>query len=211
MIQPGENSKIIRLAAIAGILGPILYAVVIVVIGALQSGYSHISQSMSELGAVDAPYKLVINTLGFPLLGLFMIAFAIGIDLGMERNRASRVGPALIIISGLSLILTGVFPCDTGCIDITWTGTTHSVFATISAISFSIAPIFIAIRQWSDTRWRRYIAFSWLIAIITLLLSILYSMEIFESYVGLMQRVSMGLPLLWMEVMSIKQLRISTT
>jgi len=164
---------------------------------------------MSELGAVDAPYAMITNTLGFPLLGLFMIAFAIGLDHGIERNKASLVGPALIVLSGVSLIMTGIFRCDSGCVDVTWVGTTHSIFATIAAISFSIAPIFIAIRQWADIRWKRYTTFSWVIAIITLLLSMLYSLDIFELQLGLLQRLSMGLPLVWMEVVSIKLLFVS--
>lgn len=205
-----KPSKALRMIAVCGILGPILYIVVITIVGYLHPDYNHISQSMSELGAIDAPYKLIANTLGFPLLGLFMIAFAIGIDHGIKRNRASRVGPALVVLSGVSMIVTGIFPCDSGCIDVSRIGTTHSVFATIAAISFSIAPIFIAIRQWFDIRWKQYTLFSWVIAIVTLLLSMLYSLDIFESHIGLLQRLSMGLPLIWMEVMSIKLLRISS-
>jgi len=164
---------------------------------------------MSELGVVDAPYALIINTLGFPLLGLFMIAFALGIDRGIMRSRASMLGPALTTLSGMALIMTGIFQCDPGCIDVTWVGVTHSILATIAAVSFAIAPIFIAMRQWSDSKWRRYTAFSWIIATITLLLSMLYSLDIFELQIGLLQRVSMGLPLIWMEITSIKLLRIS--
>jgi len=199
------------LTAICGILGPVFYFIVIAVVGYLHPNYSHMSQSMSELGSIGASYAVIINTLGFPLLGLFMIAFSIGIDRGIERNRASKVGPALVTLSGLALIMTGIFRCDPGCIDVTWVGTTHSVFATIAAVSFSIAPIFVAVRQWSDSRWRRYTLFSWLVAIITLSLSMFYSLDIFESYVGLLQRISMGLPLLWMEIISIRLLRIYMT
>jgi hypothetical protein len=37
----------------------------------------------------------------------------------------------------------------------------------------------------------------------------LHSADIFESYTGLLQRVSMGLPLVWMEVVSIKLFRLA--
>lgn len=208
-MQPGKRSNILDLTAICGIVGPIFYAIVIAIIGYLQPDYSHISQSMSELGASDMPYALIINTLGFPLLGILMIAFAIGIDCGISSNKVSRVGPALIALSGASLIMTGIFPCDPRCIDVTWVGVTHSVFATVAAISYAIAPIFVAIRQWSDSRWRSYTTFSWITASITLLLSMLYSLDIFESQDGLFQRLSMGLPLMWMEITSIKLLRVS--
>jgi len=207
--QLSKRSNILGLTAICGIVGPIFYAIVIGIVGYLQPDYSHISQSMSELGASDVPYALIINTLGFPLLGIFMIAFALGIDRGISSNKASRVGPALIVLSGVSLIMTGIFPCDPGCIDVTWVGVTHSIFATVAAISFAIAPVLVAIRQWSDSRWRSYTTFSWITAVITLLLSMLYSLDIFESQDGLFQRLSMGLPLIWMEITSIKLLRVT--
>lgn len=209
MKQLNERSTALMLTAICGILGPVFYFIVIAVIGSLHPNYSHISQSMSELGSVGAPYAVIINTLGFPLLGLFLIVFSIGIDRGIERNRASKIGPALVTLSGLALIMTGIFRCDPGCIDVTWVGDTHSIFAKTAAISFSIAPMFIALRQWADGRWRRYTLFSWLVAIITLLLSMLYSLNTSELYVGLFQRISMALPLVWIEIMSIKLLRIS--
>jgi len=109
-----ERSNILRFTAICGIFGPILYAIVIAIAGSLYPGYSHISQSMSDLGAVDAPHAVIVNTLGFPLLGLFMIAFAVGIDRGIRRNRASKVGPVFIVLSGVAMIMTGIFQCDSG-------------------------------------------------------------------------------------------------
>ncbi|MFQ5833372.1 MAG: hypothetical protein ACE5H4_11755 [Candidatus Thorarchaeota archaeon] len=47
-----ERSRLVM----AGIVGPVIYAVVLVGLGLLEPGYDPISQSMSELGAVDAPY-----------------------------------------------------------------------------------------------------------------------------------------------------------
>jgi len=41
---------------------------------------------MSELGAVGAPNAIITNRLGFPLLGLLLIAFALGLHLGMSRD-----------------------------------------------------------------------------------------------------------------------------
>ena len=209
MGKTDKRNITLKLTGLCGMLGPIFYAAAIAVIGSLYPDYSHVSQSMSELGAVDAPNALLTNTLGFPLLGLFMIAFAVGIDRGMEKNRASGVGPALIVLSGISMVMTGVFQCDPGCVDVTWVGTTHSFFATVAAISFSVAPLFVAMRQWADSRWKRYTFYSWLTAIITLSISLLYSIDIFEAYTGLLRRVSMGLPLVWMEVVSLKLFRLT--
>jgi hypothetical membrane protein len=128
----------LKYTAICGILGPIIYAIVIGVMGALYPGYSHISQSMSELGATGAPHAVIINTLSFPLLGLFFFIFAFTVHRSIEKNKASLIGPCLVVLSGFSLVMTGIFQCDPGCVDVSWRGRTHSVFATIAAVSFSL-------------------------------------------------------------------------
>ena len=46
-------------------------------LGALQAGYDPIRDTQSELGAVDAPYRWVMNVAGFMGLGLSLLAFAI--------------------------------------------------------------------------------------------------------------------------------------
>jgi len=39
-----------RLLALGGITGPVLFAVVVLVLGALRPGYSHLQHFISELG-----------------------------------------------------------------------------------------------------------------------------------------------------------------
>jgi hypothetical membrane protein len=162
---------------------------------------------MSELGAVDAQYAIVMNTLGFPLLGLFFMLFAVGVNRGISGGEGTRVGPFLMIISGVFLILTGVFPCDSGCIDVTVIGGLHSLFATLAALTMIPVPLAIVLRIYDDLTWRRYVWFSWMTTIITGLLSLLYVFETLESLTGLLQRLSMGLPLVWTEVTAIKILQ----
>lgn len=44
-----------RLLAICGIIGPVSYAIVLITLGSLELGYSHVTQTMSTLGAAGAP------------------------------------------------------------------------------------------------------------------------------------------------------------
>jgi hypothetical membrane protein len=173
-------------------------------------GYSHISQTMSVLGAVDAPQRLIMDTLGFPLLGLCVVLFSYALDHGVKRTGVIWwIGPALIVISGIALAMTGVFAGDPGNVDISWRGTTHSTFAVIAAVSFAIAPFFIGVRQWSDARWRNHAAASQVVAAVTLALSWVSSLDAIDAYAGLFQRIGMGIPMLWMMVTSARILRVS--
>ena len=44
----------VRVAAWGGVLGPVVFATLVIVGGAATDGYSHVTQKISELGAVGA-------------------------------------------------------------------------------------------------------------------------------------------------------------
>jgi len=198
-----------RLLAICGIAGPILYTTVVIILGFLEPDYNHAAQSMSELGAVGARYAIIMNTAGFPLLGLLIIAFALGLDRGIRDGKGAKIGPALVAVSGAALVMTGIFRCDPGCVDVTMVGTTHSVFAVIAAFAMLLAPLAISPRLKRDNRWESYLAYSVTTMVVALLVTAVYGFNVFESWNGALQRISMGIPLIWVEVMALKLLRLS--
>ncbi|UCG82921.1 MAG: DUF998 domain-containing protein [Dehalococcoidia bacterium] len=198
-----------RLLAISGVLGPPIYAILVITLGALWPDYSHVKQSMSELGSVGAPHALVMNTAGLQLLGILLTAFALGLHRGLGSGRSARIGCSLVAISGIAIFMTGVFQCDAHCIDTTKIGITHSIFATISALAMMLSPFALLPALGNDSRWRRYVLFSLMIGIMVAILSGLYGLDVFEQWKGVMQRLSLGVALLWIEVMAIKLLRLS--
>lgn len=195
--------------AICGIIGPPIYAIVVITLGSLWTGYSHVTQSMSELGSVGAPHAVVMNTVGFPLLGILLMTFALGLYRGLRNGKSAGIGCTLVALSGGAVLMTGIFPCDAGCVDVTKIGTTHSVFATISALTMMFAPLAVLPALGSDSRWRNYALFSLIIGIAVAISSALYGFTVFQAWEGVMQRLSMGIALLWIEVMAIKLLSLS--
>lgn len=79
-----------KFLAFCGVIAPILFTVVLLILGSLQLGYNHATQYISELGANSAPYALIMNTIGFPLLGLLTIAFAFALDQGVNNGNGSH-------------------------------------------------------------------------------------------------------------------------
>jgi len=165
---------------------------------------------MSELGEVGAPNAIIMNTVGFPLLGLLMIAFAFGLHRGISEGRGSKTGPALVAVSGAGLVMTGIFPCDPGCVDVSFVGVMHSLFAMMAAFTMMFAPLALSQRLRKDSRWQGYLTYSLVTVVMAAVFSSMYGFNVFEEWKGVLQRVSMGVPLLWMEVMAIKLLRLST-
>ncbi len=197
-----------RFLAILSVVGPLWYTIIVFVLGLLQPDYNHITQSMSELGATNAPHAFFMNTLGLPVLGLSMIAFAYGLHQGISDARGSKIGPTLISVSGTALVMTGIFRCDPGCIDTSIIGVTHSIFATIAALSMILAPLTLSPRLKRDTRWKSYLDYTLATAFLSAAISLTYGLNLFESWKGTLQRISMAVPLIWIEFMAVKLLRL---
>jgi len=201
--------RTMEILAICGIVGPIIYAIVLAVLGSLWSGYNPVSQYMSELGAVDAPHAIVMNVLGFQLLGIFMIGFGSGLHRGISKGWDLKIGVMLIIIAGVNMVLVGFFPCDPGCVNVSSTGIAHSITATIASIVTTFGMLVVSLRLRKDSRWRSYWIFTLTFAVVATFLSPLPMFPIFSQWAGLLQRLGLGLALFWIEVMSIKLLRLS--
>ena len=203
-----------RLLAICGIIGPILFTIVVIILGLLRPGYDRIAQSISELGEVGGPNAIIMNTVGFALLGLLMIAFAVGLHRGINEGKGSKIGPALLALSGAALVMAGIFSCYPAGVDTPMVGIIHYVFITIYASAMVLAPLALSPRLRRDRLWQSYVAYSLVTVVVAGALSALfvitvYVFDIFEPWKGILQRVSMVVPPLWMELMAIRLLRLS--
>jgi hypothetical membrane protein len=98
--------------ATAGVVGPIVFTALVIVQGLLQPDYSHLALPISALAAWPSGWAQNLN---FALLGLLMIAFAIGLHLELPRGRGGPIGPGLLALGGVGLIVAASFP---------WSGTT---------------------------------------------------------------------------------------
>jgi hypothetical membrane protein len=91
--------------AAAGILGPVVFAVVAVVQGLLRPGYSFVADPVVALVAGPSGWVQDVN---FVVLGAAMIAFAIGLQLGVRPRRWAVVGPGLFALSGIGPLWAGL-------------------------------------------------------------------------------------------------------
>ncbi|MFQ6089751.1 MAG: DUF998 domain-containing protein [Candidatus Methanofastidiosia archaeon] len=194
-----------KILAICGIVGPIIYAIVLTVLGMMWPGYNPISQFMSELGAVDAPHGIIMNTFGFSLLGIFIILFGFSLYRGISKHIIATICAILIIIAGIFMFAVGFFPCDPGCNNVTLIGKGHIITSTIPAIVMPLAILIIAYPLRKDSNWQSYWwLLSLMLGIVAVILSPLTMFPIFAPVGGLVQRLGMGVPLFWMFLMSIK-------
>ena len=195
---------IFKLLSIGGFIGPIIYVIILSILGYLEPGYNHTTQYMSELAAVNAPNMFWMNLFGFILLGILLIGFGFTLDKNIKKNRWGFIGPYLIIVSGVGLVLTGLFPCDPGCENTSLVGLYHGLWAFIAQFALIGAPFFMFFRLRHDNQWSNYqwISMGFFISGITL--GLIYKSYLFDEYVGLLQRISFGIPFLWVVIMGWK-------
>lgn len=109
-----------------GTAGPVVFLVVATLLGLVQPGYELANGAISELALGRLGW---IQTFNFFLTGLSFVAFAFGLYLDLPHRSRSVRGPAsfLLVLSGVGLILAGIFPTDAPGAPETGTGALHNL------------------------------------------------------------------------------------
>lgn len=204
------NKNIRKFLVTCGIISPILFTFKIFIIGFFHPNYNHITQYMSELGAINAPYS-IINNAGLSIGGILIILFLYGFYIETYENKSlsSVIGLILIFISGLSFFLIGFFPCDPNCINYSTIGIIHGYLSNTAQLPLIIAPLFLLSTFKRIKKWNNIYLFSILTIFFGLILFAIYKSYFFEGYTGLLQRISFGIPLLWIEIIGIKTYKMN--
>jgi hypothetical membrane protein len=144
------SRQTVKLLAAAGIVGPIVFIILVVVQGILQPDYSHIAMPVSALAAWPAGW---LQDLNFFVFAGMMAAFAIGLNQAIAPTRFGFLGIALLLANALGLFLAGLFHW----IDVNGVPTEtpeHVVAAILTFSSVSIGLAVLSRRMSSDPRWR---------------------------------------------------------
>lgn len=105
-----SDSSIRRLAWFAMVAQPVFVAAWVIA-GLSQPRYSHIDQSISELGARFAEHPWIVNG-GFVVLGLSVAALAPGLLRALPARPSARVSATLFAFTGAGLAILAALPLD---------------------------------------------------------------------------------------------------
>lgn len=192
-----------RALALVGAIGPLAFIVLATVLGFLWPGYDPIHQTQSELGAVDVPHGAVMNFAGFTGLGVVILAFAGAYLMTLRGAPWRQLAVVALVVAGLGMIVVGFFPCDPGCVDVTRTGELHGTFSMPGAVGLPTAAMLSAPAFRQDGRFGTgWQAISVVIGAAALAAGPIIAAEVLPGYDGLVQRVAMWTPLLWMAAVS---------
>lgn len=143
-----------QVAAWAGVIGPTLFVATFTLEGWLRPGYNARRSFVSELALGPRGW---IQRVNFFVLGVLSLVFARGIAAEFRDGKASRAGPILLRIIGVSFLASGLFvmdPVTTPPDQLSRHGKLHTFFG---ALVFSLSPVscFVFLRRFrADPTWR---------------------------------------------------------
>lgn len=152
-----SSQRFLRISALGGIIGPLIFILLIIVGGIYREGYSHLSQAISELGETGSSVQL-LQILNFILMGLMLTVFALGFHYKFPGSTKLTTG-LLLYFSIFAGIGNGIFPCDPGCEGVTLIGLLHNLTGATGFIMISLGMLLIGrrMRLYVDwVRWSRY-------------------------------------------------------
>jgi hypothetical membrane protein len=207
-------------SALAGILGPIVFLVVLTLAGLVRPGYDPVTRYASDLAVGETSW---LQTANFIVFGCLVILFAAGLRRGLGGGRALRVSATLLALTGIGLIIAGVFATDLVGQPSTTHGTMHFVasllmFGTLNAVFFVIV---VPLRH--DERWAGYAHYSAITGIIAgglCLASVAaalpatfnnYQAGPLAAWTGLVQRALFVVAFGWIAMVGFRLLRVSRT
>lgn len=204
-----QSRLIFRLLLLAGIVGPLLFAVTVLVVGSLRPEYSHVNQFMSELGEAGGHFSWLMKYFGFVLPAVFILIFVLAFRTCFPRTPMSKIGTFLLVVFAVSMFLAGVFPCDVGCSppDPTPDQKLHDFFSILAFPSFTAGVFFWGLFLFRDASWRRFGIYALGTAILSLVLLILMILsEASREGTGAYQRLYLGALFLWLMILSARLL-----
>jgi len=120
-----------RILSLCGMIGPLVFIFMTMLGGALRPGYSHLSDTISELMSPGSPNKLVLDIL-YTAYSLFLILFGIGLLQLVRKTKPIKLtgmlGAVLFIAMGcLNVLAATIFPQDAWGSPPTFAGEMHNL------------------------------------------------------------------------------------
>lgn len=144
-------SKLQRAFALSGVFGPIMFWGILLLLDVLRADYSNLSNQVSEIGALGAPYGDIGRGM-FLSHGVLLIAFAVGLARDLWGT-LMKPGAVALLLVGTASLAAGVFPLDPAR-PAAVTNTAHGLFILPGSVAAIVAPFLVARRMRSDDRWQ---------------------------------------------------------
>jgi len=198
-----------KILLICGILSSVLYVGADILAAMRYGGYSYADQTISELSAIGAPTRPLWVLFGIAY-ALLVIAFGWGVRRSARRNRPLGVVAGMLVLYGVIDLAWPFAPMHLRGTEFTLTDTLHIVLAMVTvlimfvAIGFGAAAFGKRFRVYSIATMAVLITFGALTAIDGPRIAA----DLPTPWIGVWERINVGVFLLWVAVLATTLLRI---
>ena len=181
-----------------GTIGSILFTTTYLIEGATRPGYHTLQQSISALSLGPGGW---VQQLNFIIFGLFTLCSAIGWRQALVPGAGALWYPLLKAISGIGLILDGIFsqdpapgyPPGAALTSPTLHGTLHVIFAFVTITAIAGSAFVLARRFAVEPAWRWWAALAIIAGLLTLVFIALFGATVAHGgLAGLYERLATG-------------------
>ena len=185
--------------ALCGILGPIIFTVMVIIESLIRPGYSQTYNFVSDLGV--GPYAILQN-INFFIFGILSIGFALGLKEALPSGKYLKYSAWLVIIFALGIIGAGIFPENY------MFQVPHNLVSATAFVAIIAAQLLIwkGLKGANDSTWGRYRMFSLITGIlsIVLVIALKIAMTDFIAFQGAVQKIFIAVWLIWIEISALK-------
>lgn len=201
-----------RVISLIGISGVSLFAIASVVGGLLVENYSFVSQYISESYAIDTEYGMVLRTFGYIPSGILITLFCFLAYRKFPSSSLIKSGfYGLSIFYGIATIMTGFFPCDSGCNpDFVNPSVSQIIHSLVGMLTYAFVPISIVLIGLGLKRSPGYSRLSQkaiIYGVVSGALVILLLSNPASNYIGLIQRGIESLFIIWVITCAIELIK----
>ena len=158
----------IKLAARAGIVGPLLFGLVLFILTIVEYDFL-LSLEWRPFQPLDWPSGLALGpygwimTLTFVVSGLLMILFAYGLHRSLPRSRLKSFSTRAFALAGVAMIgLSSSTDPTIRSTPATWHGRLHDLSFVVLGLALMMAMILFGFAFRQDARWKNLSLYTWI-------------------------------------------------
>ncbi len=192
-VLQGRRRQVVLISAHLSLLGVLSSVVLVVALHLLRRDLNPMRHFVSDYAV--GPYHTLM-TLAFGACGLGILALVVGLYFGVSPAGRSWSGLVLLTISGLCINVASWFHDEPQTSPAVLLDTVHDSIVQISLMSLALAALAWSVRFRKDSRWR-VVALPAILLAVLMVLALVGFMLTPLSFMGLAERVLLGLYLLW--------------
>jgi len=197
-----------ELLYLCGMISPVLFISLTILGGALRPGYSHVSDTISELFSPGSPNKLLLDIL-HSTTAILTTIFGVGvlnfIRFSEDGSPVGIIGAGMIILMGLVNISTAtLFPQDAWNSTPTFQGNMHKILAGVLALLSILSTLLLGIWFQRSDVFPHFGIYSFITVFVLVISGGFAVMKLGSPIMGLTERITIIAGLQWTFVVAFK-------